>query len=245
MWTLTPNGQICRVGSQSEISPIRADLDSAGWSTLDIKNSEEMNSFVQSLGPVILDPRTGSTFTDLIPYESRSAPKESMSSIIGTGEQPMHTDGAHLCEPPRYIALLCLDPGEAICPTQIWRVDASEQGDWPLLLTDPIWIFHDGVGQPFYSPIVQFHNKALKVRFDSCCIRAASQSHFSATDALNALKQCASPSVVQWCKGKAVIIDNWRCLHARGAGGGSAPSRRLRRWHLGSWEDGMVKRSSL
>jgi len=37
----------------------------------------------------------------------------------------------------------------------------------------------------------------------------------------------------EWDLGSMLIVDNWRCLHARGRGGDKAPSRRLRRWSIG------------
>lgn len=239
-----PLSRRCRC--QSEIGLIHNDLDSAGWSQLDLETPVDIDSIAKSLGPTITDARTGSFFTDLMPYWIESAPKESMSSTVGTAEQPLHTDGAHLCEPPRYIILFCMDPGEAPCPTHVWQIDIQQlERDWPSLLSDPNWIFDDRLNPPFYSPILQSVRNILKIRFDPCCMRPANHSGLRVTDALNELRKYTRRFAVQWNEGRAIIIDNWRCLHGRGAGSIDSPSRRLRRWYIGDWENGMVKRSSL
>jgi hypothetical protein len=212
----------------------RAELESQGWAGLKVDDPEQMHRIAVSLGPVMANRRTGVAFTDLAPYESNSAPTGSMSSLVGTSEQPMHTDGAHLHEPPRYIAFLCLNPGEVPCPTQIWQIDVLRlQQNWPLLLSDPNWIFDDCFNPPFYSPILQRHKDSLKIRFDPCCMRPATHSRLRVLDALKELKHHAHAFYVDWQQGTAIIIDNWRCLHGRGAGSMNSPSRHLRRWCIG------------
>lgn len=213
---------------------IRKYLNLHGWIKLSSASSEEMQHIVRALGTPLPNSRTGAEFTDLIPYERASAPARSMSAIVGTGDQPMHTDGAHIHDPPRYIALFCLESGGAFCPTNIWTVDRVKlQQDWPLLLTNPSWVFHDGVHQPFYSSVVQSVGGMLKIRFDPCCMKPATSSQFTVADALNLLLQYSQQFSIEWRRNQAIIIDNWRCLHARGDGSIKAPSRRLRRWCIG------------
>jgi len=78
---------------------------------------------------------------DLKPPTKMSASPHSMSSIVGTDAQPMHTDGAYEKVPPRFIALYCIDPGETQCPTIIWRLDRSLLvRDRPSVLCKPNWI---------------------------------------------------------------------------------------------------------
>lgn len=216
--------------SQSEWFQTRAELESQGWTMLQ-GNPEDMDRIAQSLGPVVPDRRTGADFCDLLPHETPSAPTGSMSSLIGTGKQPMHTDGAHLHDPPRYIVLFCLNPGEVPCSTQVWQIDVVRmERDWPSILCDPNWVFDDRLNPPFYSPVLQCHKQSLKIRFDPCCMKPAARSKFRVMEALNELEGYAHPFETEWQQGTAIIIDNWRCLHGRGAVSINSPSRRLRRW---------------
>jgi alpha-ketoglutarate-dependent taurine dioxygenase len=73
------------------------------------------------------------------------------------------------------------------------------------------------------------------VRFDPLCLRPLSalgrRDVDNVEETLDRYSRCI---VFEWITGSILILDNWRCLHARGDGAGSAPSRRLRRWYIGA-----------
>jgi len=194
----------------------------------------------------ILPRRAGADFEDLKPRERDAAPRGSMSSITGTGAQPMHTDGAYLPQPPSHIALWCLDPGEAHCPTHLWPIDTTRlRRDRPNTLTAPVWVAQGGGHAPFYCSLFDATGSRVRVRFDPFCIRPASGSNLALDAAKTLLSAyCTGRVDVSWTRYSMLIIDNWRCLHARGSGGDFSPSRCLRRWSLGV-DNGLVVRRSL
>jgi len=169
-----------------------------------------------------------------------------MSSLFGTDAQPMHTDRAHVPHPPRYVFLECIEQGESACSTHLWPLDCGGLlMDRPSILTHPQWVFHDGVRSPFYGSVLEIHRQSgIKIRYDSCCMKAASGCRANVEDAGAVLDRYTKRFAVEWVKGALLIIDNWRCLHARGPGSAASPSRRLRRWFTGE-NNGLGERPAL
>jgi hypothetical protein len=171
---------------------------------------------------------------DLKTYDKSEAPLLSMSARVGTGDQPLHTDAAYLHLPPRYIALHCLDPGEGNCPTRVLSVDLFRlRSEGPAWLREPHWICCDGYNSAFYSPITEVQNGIERLRFDPFCMFALKPDRPDLNQALAAIEERSVEVSVRWDAGRCLIIDNWRCLHARGTGAIDTPSRLLRRWYCG------------
>ena len=213
---------------------VRNHLAEKSWVLISSPIESGIPELIRGLGPVIPPVRGGAEHRDLIPYEAASAPPESMSSITGTGEQPMHTDSAYLPTPPRFIALHCLDAGEFSCPTHLWIADqALMLRDRPKLLAGPQWIFKGGGHSPFYSSIMEVRGGEMRARFDPFCMRLPSADPTAIGEAQSTLRRYTQHLLFEWGRGSLLVFDNWRCLHARGAGAGKSPSRRLRRWSIG------------
>jgi hypothetical protein len=68
--------------------------------------------------------RGDSPVSVLRPTAAEEAHPRSLSAIHGLGEQPMHTDGAHLREPPDYLVFHADRPNR---PTLLWS-EASKLG---------------------------------------------------------------------------------------------------------------------
>ena len=85
----------------------------------------------------------------------------------------MHTDAAYYPLPPRYIALQCLEPGEATCPTHIWTVDLGTAGLRTAgeILTKSDWIAKGFGYAPFYCSIMDEYHGFFRLRFDPLCMR--------------------------------------------------------------------------
>jgi hypothetical protein len=198
----------------------------------------DVSSFLRELGPLIPADSENNEYRDLVPYSRTTAPKASMSAFVGTDEQPMHTDRAHVPTPPRYVALQCINPGETSCSTSLWISDTEMlTRDRPQLLTNAQWVFSGGQ-KPFYSPIVEWFRQQFRLRFDPCCMRPAGFCQKEISDACNLIKRYARLETVEWHSGTLLILDNWQCLHGRAVGSHEAPSRRLRRWYIGG-RDGL------
>jgi len=177
--------------------------------------------------------RAGLDHQDLTPLTRDEAPVRSMSAVTGTDAQPMHTDGAYWPRPPRYIALLCVEPGEASCPTVLWPLDLARlERDRPKILVAPHWVVHRGGHERFYSSVVESQSGAVRIRFDPLCMQLAAGG--GQKEAQELLTNYSSRIEFESEKGWLLVIDNWRCLHARGKGADRALTRRLRRWSIGA-----------
>jgi hypothetical protein len=216
------------------------DLESNGWCFIPPALATAPADILAALGPLLPFRRNGSIHHDLKPYRRDLAPRASMSAITGTDEQPMHTDAAYYPRPPRYIALQCIEPGEAPCPTHVWILDVgSLRRDRPAILAEPNWIAHGGGHTPFYCAMMDVQRGEVRVRFDPLSMRPRSGANQTVAEAEESLGRYTRRVDFHWKRGSLLIIDNWRCLHARGKGADKAPSRCLRRWSIGVG-DGLV-----
>jgi Taurine catabolism dioxygenase TauD, TfdA family len=148
--------------------------------------------------------------------------------------QPMHTDAAYFPIPPRYIMFECIEPGETACQTHVWTFDWNKLlKDQPDILVQPGWIARGERKAPFNCQVLTTTSNGRKfLRFDPLCMTPPSNLVNTAAVS-DALCRYANRINFSWRKGDILIVDNWRCLHARGVGADRAPSRRLRRWSIG------------
>lgn len=179
-------------------------------------------------------------YLDLVPYKKASAPHASMSAKTGEGEQPRHTDAAFCPTPPRYVAFQCLEPGESSCPTRVWALDLDRlRKDRPPALTRISWAAHGGRRPAFYCAVMDVRQLEVRIRFDPLCMRPIDGRIETVDEVSQALDSYSRAFSFEWKLGSMLIVDNWRCLHARGIGGDKAPSRKLRRWSIGA-DHGLV-----
>lgn len=209
------------------------ELKTNGWLHMPSALATSPVAILSALGTVI-PSRDGLLHRDLIPLKRDSAPPASMSSKTGPGEQPMHTDAAFCLSPPRYIAFQCLEPGESSCPTNVWVLDLARlERDRPTILAGSDWVAHGGGYPPFYCSVMEVRRGEARVRFDPFCMRPICRRVDAIDEVKQALGHYSQHFSFEWKTGSMLVIDNWRCLHARGSGGEKAPSRRLRRWNIG------------
>jgi hypothetical protein len=92
---------------------------SKGWAS----GSGDLDSIrrqATSLGWVEVATRRGDASVSVLrPVDAGAAHPRSLSAVYGLGQQPLHTDGAHLHEPPDFVVLVCQRPNAT--PTQLWR----------------------------------------------------------------------------------------------------------------------------
>jgi alpha-ketoglutarate-dependent taurine dioxygenase len=211
-----------------------------GWCAIPSVPAMTATGILATLSPLLSSGVTHVYHHDLKPYDKHSAPRGSMSATTGTDAQPMHTDGAYCHLPPRFIALQCLEPGEAHCPTDVWSLDLARlRGDSSIALTRPVWVSRGGGRTPFYCSVLEVQGGTARVRFDRLCMRPLHGANHAVDEVQEVLERCSQQVEMRWARGSLLIIDNWRCLHARGEGAAQAPSRRMRRWTIGA-SDGLV-----
>lgn len=150
----------------------------------------------------------------LIAYTKENAPKGSMSSHIGLSAQPYHTDCATWPSPPRFMSLTCVEDGEFPTATRILEIDHHQLiADRPAAIFEDIWAFQANGFVASYNSI--YHatlDQNYRLKFDPLVMRSPNNNIGSALDMLISFGRKRE---VFLRKGEWLVIDNWRCLHAR------------------------------
>jgi hypothetical protein len=105
--------------------------------------------------------------------------------------------------------------------------------DRPARLLETVWIARGGGNRPFYCFAMEAQCGRVRIRFDPLCMRPASECRGTVEAVEAVLDSYSSRIEFAWKRRSMLVIDNWRCLHARGDGAADAPTRLLRRWSIG------------
>jgi Taurine catabolism dioxygenase TauD, TfdA family len=168
--------------------------------------------------------RAGEMIESLKPTVQAGANAKSLSVVHGVGSFPMHTDGAHQLQPPRYVVLVCASPGKSPVPTTLIRfrdlqVSASERSQ----LEATPFLVRNG-RRSFYSTICS--RSRPFIRFDpGCMIPQGFESEASIRLIAHRAREVGF-TLVYWRAGDVLVIDNWTVLHGRGLGISEASSDR-------------------
>jgi hypothetical protein len=160
--------------------------------------------------------RAGQKIEPLIPTEQARANAKSLSVAHGLGSFPMHTDGAHQLQPPRFVVLVCASPGTSPVPTTLIRfrdlkVTASER----TRLEAAPFLVRNG-RRSFYSTICSRSRRFI--RFDAGCMMPQGSESESSVKLIAHRASEVGFTLVNWRTGDVLVIDNWTVLHGRGLG---------------------------
>lgn len=210
-----------------------ATLNLRGWTSSTVKWTSERNlriqisSMARQIGKAVPTRDGRDAWDELELKRSAFAQARSLSKIHDLGEFPLHNDTAHWVTPCHYLILACVRPGHDHRPTLLMDTNkrSFNSDDEDLLRTAPFRIRNGR--KSFFSTILSKDRPF--VRFDRGCMVPTCSYAEEALDLYSRREQRDCVEVIQWEKGKIVVIDNWRVLHGRDAGDGSASSRRLLR----------------
>jgi L-asparagine oxygenase len=198
----------------------REQLSRQGWLELYVSSSRDLVEIAQSLGIPHPTRLGGSVIDRLVPTERQQAQPGTMSYHLGFEKFPFHTDGAHLRIPPRFILLKLADGAHSARPTLLCTLSSlSLRTEETETLARDVWIVR-GNRRPFLSPILldsTIHGCTF-LRFDRFCMKPASARSERSAQILEFALAKANPVKVTWASNRALILDNWRMLHARGEG---------------------------
>lgn len=151
----------------------------------------------------------------LRPTEPSAAQPRSLSAQFGLGQQPLHTDGAHLADPPDIVVLLSSRPSPT--STHVWIADlraGKSRGVSGLTLAafeHGMFLVHSG-RDSFYAPVLA----GGRYRYDPGCMTACDARAREVEAYLAA--QTAQAAAFEWTRGgQVLVVDNRRVLHARAA----------------------------
>lgn len=196
-------------------------LQRDGW-TKAVGNLQQLRVALQVAGAQPATTQRGRSQSVLRPYAASEAPPHSMSAIYGLEEQPLHTDGAHLSAPPDVIALW--SGVSNTTPTLIWAPASNYRH--PGYVSTGIFSVRSKGGSFLASAM-----SGGRLRFDPVCMSPGDGLARKAAGYFQGLRQ----DVVEhhWNEPDTVLlIDNRRCMHARGAVAEGDENRQLERLTL-------------
>jgi hypothetical protein len=162
----------------------------------------------------------------LRPMDQQQANPRSLSATCGMGAQPLHTDGAHLSDPPDLVFLIA---AETNCtPTLLWNWNASSStGTIPWdALGHGVFLVSNG-RDSFYAT-ARLGSFGARVRYDpGCMIPCDQRARMVAQYFADVLEDAREH---QWAtKNSVLVIDNRGTLHARAAVSPDDRTRELQR----------------
>lgn len=158
---------------------------------------------------------------ELRPVAKDEARSASLSALHGDGEQPLHTDGAHLIQPGKWLLLVSADVSSV--PTLFWPYNAAE-------ISAPV---RDAMQEGLFTVVSgarSFLTPARSLgmlRFDPGCMRP-SDSRASMADGFLSTRRNAAQEHVWDEPNRFLLLNNHRVLHARGDAS-AEPGRLLHR----------------
>ena len=137
-----------------------------------------------------------------------------MSAVHGRGEQPLHTDGAHMLEPPDVVVLFAKKPSTT--PTLLWSPYAELTNlDYPSIrglssLDGGLFLVQSGNDRFLASA-----HADGRFRYDPVCMTPCDER---AREVARHFREAqADAHQHQWAEhGQVLLINNRRALHARG-----------------------------
>jgi hypothetical protein len=183
-----------------------------GWAA-GCGDAESIRAQAKELEWAEIAPRRGDpTVSVLRPTPVSAAHTNSLSSIYGLGEQPLHTDGAHLANPPDIVVLIAGGPSPTTTLTWSSSDSMPPRGAPNAAFWNGMFLVRNG-RDSFYAPVL---SRGVRYRYDPGCMtpcdaRAGEVSRYFG-------EQLSSATVHEWqAAGQLLVIDNSHCLHARSA----------------------------
>lgn len=165
--------------------------------------------------------RGGPTVDTLRPVDPPDAAPNSLSARYGKGAQPLHTDGAHLLEPPDIVVLAC--ETTSTTPTLLWNTISRVPG----FVRHGVFLISSG-NDSFFTTA---YARGL-LRYDPGCMVPCDAR---ARQTVQFFEEAASAATeYRWSEpGQVLLINNRRVLHARAAAA-HEPQREIQRvsFHL-------------
>ncbi|NUP48499.1 MAG: hypothetical protein HOW97_14500 [Catenulispora sp.] len=158
----------------------------------------------------------------LRPLSRAAARPNSLSSRYGMGGQPLHTDGAHLEEPPDVVVLASTTTSQV--PTRLWKkIPFGTYVPGPIdLMTHGVFLVANGRDSFFATA-----HSGSRYRYDPGCMTPCDERARQAAAYFGAANDEAIDFF--WDEpGKLLVINNRLTLHARAAAD-QEPERELER----------------
>lgn len=189
------------------------ELRKDGYTLLRTPDARSLLCLASELG-VPMPSRPGQPLVaELRPELSHAARTSSMTSRFGLHSFPLHTDGAFLRSPPRFLILRCKQDSVGGRPTVILDPHPFIADRLCDQLRTHLWLVD--VRPAFYCSLVQDIGDSSCLRWDPNILKPAHRSARSTTDDFRVVLKASCPISIKWEPTLTLVVDNWRLLHAR------------------------------
>ena len=230
-WCVRPRRTPVEKGSAaltSELADLVKSAREFGWASGTMTRIHILYQASQ-LGWVEVATRKGAdTIVELRPTTTEEANPSSLSAVHGLGEQPLHTDGAHLLEPPDVVVLYAEQPNDtptllrslSLKPTSLNQPRIAS----PSGLRGGLFLVRSGSDRFLASARTDVHG----YRYDPGCMTPCDER---AREAVRYFEEAqANAHQHEWTEPhQLLVIDNRTALHGRAAVSGSDVDRVLTR----------------
>jgi hypothetical protein len=198
----------------ADLEALAAAARAKGWAA-GSGDVESIRNQAASLGWAEVAPRRGDPTVSLLrPAAADSAHPRSLSAVYGLGQQPLHTDGAHMPAPPDLLVFISERPNAT--PTQLWRPGVLRRRSHPPALSPAalrhgMFLVSNG-RDSFYTPVLS----GSGYRYDPGCMAPCDARAREVHGYFEWMSSRAS--VHEWsAAGQVLVVNNHRVLHARAA----------------------------
>ena len=179
-----------------------------------LESEEHLIELAKSIGKGLPNP-DGSLISTVRANNGVCAREGTFSHAYGLSPFPMHTDTAYNSLPVRYLVLGMLKPSEASTRhINIKHVMEAASASLLKLARESIYLI-ETFEQAKYTSVIFSSNGVSGIRYDPNIMtpanKSARQFDLELAEAING----AESKEVCWRGNKAVILDNWECLHGR------------------------------
>jgi hypothetical protein len=193
-------------------------LRTCGWNAAEVSIRDEIDlakivlAVATRLG-IPMKTRRGCVTDKLSPVEADEAIPSSLSSKYGLQAFPFHVDGAHWPVPPKYVVLGCLDPGENDTRTLLVDRTRIKMSSEVLRLARRAVFWVRNGRKSFYATVLETSRDFI--RFDPGCMEPQNDEARRVMELLSFNSLHGLSEGISWKRGKILVFNNWRVLHAR------------------------------
>lgn len=216
------------LGVNAWFQPIEGSLEDAvaaaqrhGWVEWCSSIDEALDTLATTHTEIVPTRQTDTQVGILRPAPVSDARRSSLSAIYGVGAFPLHTDGAHLRDPPDVVVLEATSVCGQGVPTLFLR-----PGDLSSDLSDALdhGVFLVGCGRNAFQANAR---QGTRLRFDPGCMRPLDGRARFVAEYFDAARRDAYRH--HWQDGVVVVIDNEQVVHGRAEVPQEHRTRELRR----------------
>ncbi len=208
---------------RDQLRTLAEEASNLGWATARA-SAESLRYAARSLEWQAVENRTGDGgVSKLVATAADQARPLSHSAQVGSGAQPLHTDGAHLRQPPRWVLLHAAHPSATHTLLYSLRRGIGDGRPVPRAWYSGLFLVDRGTDR-FLAPLTTSRGGW---RWDPGCMTPCDQRAREAAESLTTLNDAAHH--YEWEQpDQVLLLDNRYVLHAR-SDAGEDPQRNLTR----------------